>query len=183
MFVRIAFKISLAILLLASSCASPEQETASALPVEGAGTRLLSPEELLRYVPSPPAGYLILDTVFQLDTATGDPISNLGLVMENPAQEQIFLNLSDYFSAQEFFDLIAGLWQPELAFERDGSYARALDLPDRQGGWLSFDSAVQQGTMLVHAQERFVLSLRTEASPDMTDALGWATSGWLSKLP
>lgn len=148
-----------------------------------ASTSLLLPEQLHQVVPDPPEGFQLADQRQNIDTSTGVEISNLSLVFRNEASETFILSLQDYLNHAEFFSLANSLWNDEMAFERDGSYARRMELPEMQEGWTSYDAEALQGIMMIGVNKRFLASVRTEQIKDISGITEWMQSGWLSTLP
>lgn len=170
--------------LLLLSCQPQQKEQKETQGPEAASSQsLLRPEQLQQFVPAPLAGFQLTDQRGTIDTSTGVEISNLSLVFRNEANDMIILSLQDYLHHPEFYALASGLWNDDMAFERDGSYARRMELPERQKGWTSFDAEAVQGTMMIGVHDRFLASVRTEQLPDMIAITEWMQSGWLSKLP
>ena len=152
-------------------------------PTVAANTSLMQPEQLHQFVPDPPEGFQLADQRENIDTSTGVEISNLSLIFRNEASETFILSLQDYLNHAEFFSLANNLWNDEMAFERDGSYARRMELPEMQQGWTSYDAEALQGIMMIGVNERFLASVRTEQIKDISGITEWMQSGWLSNLP
>jgi hypothetical protein len=170
--------------LLFLNCQPREKEQKRGTEKEGITSKsLLNPEQLQQYIPAPLEGFQLADHRRNIDTSTGVEISNLSLVFRNEAEETIILSIQDYLNHPEFYSIANSLWNDEMAFEREGSYARTMELPDGQQGWISFDADARQGTMMIGVHQRFLASVRAEQLSDMTALTEWMQSGWLSTLP
>ncbi|HRY98170.1 MAG TPA: hypothetical protein P5550_03845 [Bacteroidales bacterium] len=160
-----------------------QEKTREGLSPAAVSPRLMTPENLLDLVPPPPQDYHVTNTILLTDTATGDSIANASLSMQGEGGEEIYVTVSDYLKVPQFYTLATGLWKPELSFERDGSYARELQLPKGQVGWESYDLSSMQGTALIGVKGRYLVSLRTEKMNPPEAARAWLLSGWIEKLP
>lgn len=178
-----SFVLGSLLLILMSCSGNPGQNEGNAESAEQISADLIKPDDLQHYLPDPPKGFRQVNTLLATDSSTGEKISNVTCDFRDESKGRIIVTLQDYFHAREFYALATGLWNDDMAFERDGSYARPIILAEVDSGWVSYDDSVMQGTMMVGINDRFLLSLRTENLEGTSIAEGWVRSGWTKKLP
>lgn len=184
---RILLAISLVVFFgLLYSCGGSGVNAMADNPVEDsvAITKSLTEPALLRSLfPAPPQGFQYKDEYIAMDTATGEKMTNVIVVYEDESAAQVYLSVQDCLYAREFFTLATGLWNPEMTFDKEGSFARAIDLPEGQTGWESFDAKANQGTMILGINDRYLVSIRTEKMQGTDKIRNWVTAAWLANLP
>lgn len=170
-------------ILISFACNSGSSDKQGNSKSQSSNKVLIEPEDLMSYFPDPPQGFEEINSFAAKDSSTGKDISTANLVFSDGKEGRMFIALQDYLLVEEFYRLATGLWNDSLSFERDGSFARPMDLPEGAKGWVSFDQDAKQGTMLIGIKDRYLFSLRTEQLDGTGMAEEWVKSGWIDKLP